>query len=79
MKHGEKKDKELKDNPITISLVSGTITETCVFDSYSNMCGINKVDEETMKLKIECKQLPCELSWIIYQPNVVTTDGTTEI
>lgn len=32
-----------------------------------------------MKLKIECKKLPCELSWIIYQPNVVTEDGSTEI
>lgn len=79
LKHGDKKGKELKDNPITISLVSGTTTETCVFNSHSNMCGINKVDEETMKLKIECKKLPCELSWIIYQPNVVAADGTAEI
>lgn len=45
LKHTDKKDKELKDNPITISLVSGTTTETCVFSSYSNMCGINRVDQ----------------------------------
>jgi hypothetical protein len=52
LKHADKKDKELKDNPITISLLSGNIVETCTFKSYSNMCGIKKVEEETMKLKI---------------------------
>jgi hypothetical protein len=40
LKHAENKDKELQENPITISLISGDVTETCVFKSYSNMCGI---------------------------------------
>jgi hypothetical protein len=79
LKHGDQKDKELKENPITISIVSGSIVETCVFKSFSNMCGINKVEEATMKLKIECKKVPCELSWIIYQPDSVAEDGSTEI
>ncbi len=40
LKHSEQKEKELKENPITISLISGDVTETCIFKSYSHMCGI---------------------------------------
>jgi hypothetical protein len=32
-----------------------------------------------MKLKIECKTTPCELSWVIYQPPVITEDGSSKI
>lgn len=32
-----------------------------------------------MKLKIECKSTPCELSWVIYQPPVITEDGSNKI
>ena len=32
-----------------------------------------------MKLKIECKSTPCELSWVIYQPAAIDRDGKNEI
>lgn len=32
-----------------------------------------------MKLKIECKSTPCELSWVIYQPGALSKDGEAGI
>jgi hypothetical protein len=68
-------DKVLIDNPITITLDADKDTATCVFDSYSKLCSLSKVEVEKMKLKIECKKTPCELSWEIIQPAVQETDG----
>lgn len=66
----ENDDHQLATNPITITLTAGQDTTSCVFDSYSKLCSLSKVGVDKMKLKIECKATPCELSWEIIQPAV---------
>jgi len=43
------------------------------------MCGLKLVNQATMNLRIECKTTPCELSWVIYQPAVLSKDGAAGI
>lgn len=40
LKRNDKTDKQLKDNPITIALLSGDNTETCTFKSASQICAL---------------------------------------
>lgn len=67
---GKADEKALADNPVTITLDAGSDKATCVFDSYTKLCSLSKVTVTDMKLKIECKKAPCELSWEIIQPPV---------
>lgn len=71
----ENDDRQLAANPITITLTAGQDSTSCLFDSYSKLCSLSKVEVEKMKLKIECKATPCELSWEIVQPAVQEADG----
>lgn len=41
------------------------------------MCALKEAKDATMKLKIECKNTPCELSWVIYQPAAESKDGSS--
>jgi hypothetical protein len=75
LKDNSKTEKDLTDNPITITLISGKTTETCPFKNPWNICGIKKIEETDMKLKLECKKTPCELSWVILQPASFSQDG----
>lgn len=69
----------MNDNPITITLTSGKQTESCVIKNQRNICGLKNVEETEMKMKLECKKTPCELSWIILQPGSFSEDGLHEI
>lgn len=39
------------------------------------MCSLKKVEEEELEVKIKCKNIPCELSWVVVQPKAVENDG----
>lgn len=45
-------DHQLAKNPITITLTAGQDSTSCLFDSYSKLCSLSKVDVDKMKLKI---------------------------
>lgn len=71
----ESTDKNLEENPITITLKDGEQVKSCVFNTYTQLCALPKVGKETMTLSIECKKTPCELSWLLLQPPVFESDG----
>jgi hypothetical protein len=66
---------DLNDNPITVTLISGKITESCIFKNKRNICALNRIEDRNNKLKIECKKTPCELSWTLLQPDSFIEDG----
>jgi hypothetical protein len=72
---GKPDEKALADNPVTITLDAGTDKATCVFDSFTKLCSLSKVTVTDMKLRLECKKTPCEVSWEIIQPPVQEADG----
>lgn len=45
-------DHQLANNPITITLTAGKDSTSCLFDSYSKLCSLSKVEVDKMKLKI---------------------------
>lgn len=56
-------DKTMQTNPITITLDAKPDKVTCTFNSYTNLCSLPKITDKEMDLRIECKDVPCELSW----------------
>ena len=42
-------DKKLSDNPITITIESGSNSQKCLFNSYTQLCVLPKVSSESGK------------------------------
>jgi hypothetical protein len=39
----------------------------CEFHKLTDLCVVTSIPED-LKMVIECKHLPCEAEWVIYQP-----------
>ncbi len=72
-------ENSLADNPIKVELVSKEETVSCTFNTVHNMCSLKNIQQEEVEVKIECKKVPCELSWKMFQPKAIEGDGMHNI
>jgi hypothetical protein len=59
----------------TVSLQSEQEKVDCNFEKVTDLCIIPKTAGTRLNMLIECKVLPCEASWIIYQPEAKAPSG----
>ena len=55
------------ENPISVELKTEEHNTKCGFESYDDLCVVERIKTKKLSITLKCENLPCEVEWSLYE------------